>query len=91
MNPFDISVPCIKIASSELLFEQYRMALNWYKYDIEVRNDDAIKGNRLFFDFMQQTFNRLDGLYLHEVCPLIDTIIKYQSRKHIAAEIKNST
>ena len=32
------------------------------KYDIEVRYDDAIKCNRIFFDFMQQTLNRLDGL-----------------------------
>ena len=45
MNPFDIRVPCIKIANSELLFEQYRMALNRDKYDIEVRNYDAIKRN----------------------------------------------
>ena len=42
MNPFDIRVPCIKIANSELLFEKYRMALNLDKYDIEVQNDDAI-------------------------------------------------
>ena len=34
MNPFDIRVPCIKIANSELLFEPYRMALNQDKYDI---------------------------------------------------------
>ena len=74
MNPFDIRVPCIKIANSELLFEQYRMDLNREKYDIEVRNDDTIKRNRIFFDFMQQTFSRLDGLYLREKCLLIDTI-----------------
>ena len=49
------------------------MALNRDKYDIEVRNDDAIKRNRIFFDFMQQTFNRMDGLYLYGKCPLIDT------------------
>ena len=28
LNPFDIRVPYINIAKSELLFEQYRMALN---------------------------------------------------------------
>ena len=28
MNPFDIFKPCINIANSECLFEQYRMALN---------------------------------------------------------------
>ena len=44
-NPFDIGKPRIKIAKSELLFEQYRMALKRYKYDIEVRHDDAIKRN----------------------------------------------
>ena len=53
MNPFDISKPFIKISKSELLFEQYRMALKRDKYDIEVRDDDAIKCNRIFFGFMQ--------------------------------------
>ena len=37
-NPFDIHVPCINIAKSELLFEHYKMALNQEKNDIEVRN-----------------------------------------------------
>ena len=50
------------------------MALNRDKYDIDIRNDDAINPNRIFFGFMQQTFNRLDGLYLHENFLLIDTI-----------------
>ena len=58
------------------------------KYDIEVQNDDAIKGNQIFFDFMQRTFNRLDGLYLHEKSRLIDTIIENQSRKQSAAEVE---
>ena len=65
MNPFDIQVPCIKIAKSELLFEQYIIAISWGKYDIKVRKDDAIKRNRILFDFMQVTFKRLDRLYLH--------------------------
>ena len=62
INPFGIHEPFIKIAKNELIFEQYIMALNQYKYNIEVRNDDAIKRNQLFFDFMQRTFNLLDGL-----------------------------
>ena len=37
---------------------------------------------------MKQTFIRMDGLYLHEKCLLIDAIIKYQFRKQIAAEIE---
>ena len=61
MNPFDIGVPCIKITKSELLFEKYRMALNWDKYDIEFLNDDAIKHNQILFDFMQLILNSLDG------------------------------
>ena len=43
------------------------MDLNWEKYDIEVKNDDAIKRNRIFFDFMQliifakkKSFDRYD-------------------------------
>ena len=66
----------LKLANSEVLFEKYRMALNQDKYDIEVRYDDAIKRNRIFFDFMQQTFSCLDGLYMDEKCHLIDTIKK---------------
>ena len=46
MNTFDIRVPCIKIAKSELLFEQNIMAINRDKYDIEVQNYDAIKRNQ---------------------------------------------
>ena len=66
MIPFDISKPCIHIAKSEFLFERYIMDLNWYKYDIEVRDDDAIKRNQIFFDFMQQTFSSLNVLYVDE-------------------------
>ena len=65
------------------------MAFNWDKYYIEVRNDESIKHNRIFLDFMQQTFNCLDGLYLHEGCLLIDTIMKDQLSKKSAAEIEN--
>ena len=85
MKPFDIRLPCIKITKSELLFDQYRMALNQIKYDIEVRNYDAIKHNQMLFDFMQQTFNRLGGLYLREIYLLIDTIIKDQLGNQTAA------
>ena len=63
------------------------MALKRDKYDIEVQNDGAIKRNQISFDFMQQTFNRPDGLYLHEAILLIDTIIESQSRKQSAAEV----
>ena len=42
------------------------MALKRDKYDIEVKNDDAINRNRIFSDLMQRMFNRLGGLYLHE-------------------------
>ena len=88
MNPFDIGVPCIKMTNSDLLFEQYRMALNQDKYDNEVRKDDSIKRNQIFFYFMQQTFNIMYGLYLRKKCLLIDTIMKDQLRKRSAAEIE---
>ena len=58
--------PCNIIARRELLFEQYIMALKRDKYEIEVQNDDAINCNRILFYFMQRTFNRMDGFYLHE-------------------------
>ena len=67
MNPFDIGKPWTKITRSEVTFEQYKMALNLYKYYIEFQYDDAIKRNRIFFDFMQWMFNFLDGLYIHEI------------------------
>ena len=85
MNPFEIGKPCMIIARRELLFEKYRMDLKWDKYEIEVQNYDAIKRNRILFDFMQQTFNRMDGLYLHETSLLIDTIIENQSMKQSTA------
>ena len=66
MNLFEIGKPYIIIAWKELVFEQYITALKRYKYDIEVQNDDVIKRNQILFYFMQQTFNHLDGLYLHE-------------------------
>ena len=88
MNPFEIGKPCIIISGREILFEGYRMALKRDKYDIEVQNDDSIKRNRIFFDFMQLTCNGLDRLYLHEKSPLIDTIIEIQSRKQSAAEVE---
>ena len=48
MNQFYISKPCINIAKSEVLFEQYIMSLKRDKYDIEVQDYDAIKCNRIF-------------------------------------------
>ena len=69
MNTFDISKTCIKIANIEVLFEKYRMALNWDKYYIELQDDDAIERNQILFDFVQQTFSCLYGLYMDEKCP----------------------
>ena len=42
------------------------MALNWDKYNIEVQDDNAIKHDRIFFDFMQKMFSCLDGLYMNK-------------------------
>ena len=49
MNPSGIHETCIKIAKSEVLFGQYRMDLKQEKYGIEVRNDDTIKRDQIFF------------------------------------------
>ena len=64
------------------------MVLKRDKYEIEVQNYYAINCNRIFFDFMQQTFNPLDGIYLHEKSILIYKIIEIQSRKKSAAEVE---
>ena len=85
MNPFDICAPCIKITKSELLFEQYRMALSRGNYDIEDQNYDAIKCNQILIYFVQLMFNGLDGFYLREICILIYAITEDQMRKRIEA------
>ena len=66
-NPFEIGKTCITIAGKERLFKPYRMSLHRDKYDIKIQNDDAIKRNQIFFDFIQHMFNCLDKLYLHEI------------------------
>ena len=68
MNPFDIRVPCINIAKSGILFEQYRMALYGDKYYIKVRNDDAIKCNRIFFILCNKgSIVWIDYIYVKDV------------------------
>ena len=39
-------------ANSEVLFEEYRMALKRDKDAIEIQKDDTIKRNGIFFYFM---------------------------------------
>ena len=73
-NPIVIDQPCIKIAESELLFERYRMALKRDKDAIEIQKDNAIKRNRLYFDFKLRMFNNLNQLYEKEKSFLIYTI-----------------
>ena len=87
-NPIGIDQPCIKIANSEVLFEKYRMALKRDKDAIEIQKDDAIKRNRIFFDFMLRMFNHLNQLYVKEKSLLIDTILKYQSRNESVKEVE---
>ena len=58
------------------------------KYDIEVQNDDTINCDQILFNFMQQTFSCLDGLYMDEKCLLIDTIKKINSIKQSTAEVE---
>ena len=64
------------------------MALKRDKYDIEVQNDDEINRNQVFFDFMQRTFNHLDGLCLHEKSLWEIKSQKNQSMKKIEAEFE---
>ena len=90
-NPIGIDQPCIKVANSEVLFEKYRMALKRNKDAIEIQKYDAIKRNRIFFDFMLRMLNNLNQLYEKEKSLLIDTILKYQSRNESAKKVKNQT
>ena len=47
-----------------------------------------MKRNHISFDFMQRTFNCLNGLYLHGKSLMMDTIIENQLRKKSAAEVE---
>ena len=80
----EIDQPCIKIANNVVLFEKYRIALKWDKDAIEIQGDDAIKCNRIFIFFMLRMFNHINQLYEKERSLLIDTILKYHSRKESA-------
>ena len=81
-----IKQPCITISNNEVLFEQYIISLKRDKYAIDIEGGDEIKRNRLFFDFMLRMFDHLNQLYQKEKSILIDTILKYQSRKESAEE-----
>ena len=85
-NPIGIDQPCIKIVNSELLFEKYRMALNQDKDTIDIQKDDAIKRDRIFFDFMLRMCNHINQLYEKEKSLMIYTILTYQSRNESAKE-----
>ena len=73
-----INQPCIKIAENEVLFEKYIMALKRDKDAINIQWDDAIKRNRLYFDFKLRMFYNLNQFYEKEKSLLIDTILKHQ-------------
>ena len=66
------------------------MALKREKEAIEIQNDDVIKRNRIFFDFMPRMFNHINGLYVKEKSLLIDTILKYQLMNESAKEVEKS-
>ena len=69
-----------------MLFEKYRITLKRDKDAIEIQKDDAIKRNRLFFDFILRMFNNLNQLYEEEKSILIYTILTYKSRNESAKE-----
>ena len=77
MNPLGIKQPCLTIANNEVLFEKYRIDLKRDKDAIDIDGEDAINGNRLFFDFMLIMFDHLNQLYEKEKSILIDTILTY--------------
>ena len=68
------------------MFEQYRIALNPDKDAIDIKGEDEIKRNRLFFDFTLRMFDHINQLYEKEKSLLMDTILKYHLRKDSAKE-----
>ena len=63
MNPLGIDRSCLKIASNELLFEKYRIALKRDKDAIDIDGDDVIDIHQLVLDFMLRMFDHLNQLY----------------------------
>ena len=62
--------------------------LSGTKMPLRIQKDDAIKRNRIFFDFMLRMFNHLNQFYEKEKSLLVDTILKYQLRNESAKEVK---
>ena len=87
MNPLGIDRPCLDIASNELFFEKYRIDLKRDTDAIDIDGDDAIDSHRLVFNFMLRMFDHINQLYEMGKSLLIDTILKYHSRKESAKEI----
>ena len=54
------------IAKNEVLFEKYRMALKQDKDAIEIKGENEINRNRLFYYFMLRMFDHLNQLYEKE-------------------------
>ena len=63
MNPLGIDCPCLMIASNNLLFEKYRIALKRDKSEIDIDGNDAIDSHRLVFDFMLRMFDHLNQFF----------------------------
>ena len=91
MNPLGIKQPCLTIARNEVLFEQYRIDINWDKDAIDIDGYDAIGSHRLVFDFMLRMFGHLNQLYEMEKSLLIDAILKYYLRNESDEENLSET
>ena len=63
MNSLGIDRQCLKIASNELLFEKYRIALNRDKDAIDIDGNDEIDSHQLVLDFMLRMFDHINQLY----------------------------
>ena len=66
MNPFGVSESCAAIKTDPSLFEKYRVALTRDRYDIDLREDDAIERYKNFFYFVNRSFKHLGYLFNEE-------------------------
>ena len=63
INPLGIDRLCLDIASNELLFKIYIIAIKRDKDAIDIDGDDAIDSHRLVFDFILRMFDHINQLY----------------------------
>jgi hypothetical protein len=89
MNPL-IHEPCSEIVSSQILFEQYRVALNRDTWDISRLNDEEpIRRATMFHDFLSRMFQNLSTYYFEDKVIVMAVIADEDLRQQQEEEEKD--